>query len=115
MIKATSPPLPPSLPFFNRLHFQWWVPADRVSFLKPWGNSGLSGGYQQGSSGARGGGDYAPPRPMSMSMSPRLDETLGGGGARVNGSEPGGDDLTFLDGNQGGYDMDDGTLLGNSV
>lgn len=77
-----------------RLHFQWWVPAERFSFLKPWGDSPVPvGGSGLGEVG-RGGG-YAPPRPSAApptAAAPRPDYRVngsGGGGGGIGGGDGG--------------------------
>ncbi|CAM9427753.1 unnamed protein product [Ectocarpus sp. 4 AP-2014] len=52
-------------------HFQWWEPANRFSFLKPWGDAYGPVATGPGRSGAGFGApqpsSYAPPHPMAAS------------------------------------------------
>lgn len=54
---------------FSRWHFQWWEPATRFSFLKPWGDAYGPVATGPGRGGAGFGApqpsSYAPPRPMA--------------------------------------------------
>ncbi|CAM9836525.1 unnamed protein product [Scytosiphon promiscuus] len=84
-------------------HYRWWVPAERFSFLKPWGDSYSSVATGYGRGGGAGGGpqsnSYAPPRPTAAgaaavaAVAPRPAQQYGGSigeGGGVGGGVSGG-------------------------
>eukprot|EP00752_Nemacystus_decipiens_P004370 g3994.t1 len=84
-------------------HYRWWTPAERFSFLKPWGDSPGTIGGGRGLGGGGGYGGYAPPRPSAAppSAAPRQEYGSsfdgrsagggsGGGGGGGGGVQPGG-------------------------
>ncbi|CAM9384511.1 unnamed protein product [Hapterophycus canaliculatus] len=95
-------------------HYRWWVPAERFSFLKPWGDSysSVASGYGRG--GAPGAGpqhtSYAPPRPTAAAAvapaAPRPAQQYGGsigeGGRAVGVGVGVGDGVIGVGGGGGG-------------
>lgn len=82
----------------RRLHYRWWAPAERFSFLKPWGDGPVTDGAGRGGLGGHGGyGGYAPPRPSAAPQAaaatrPEYDSSFdgrdgsGGGGGGGGGA-----------------------------
>lgn len=88
--------------FRFRHHFQWWVPAERFTFLKPWGDYSPVGAQDQHQN-ARAS-SYAPPRPMAA----QPPAPVGGGYGGYGSSNGGNSGL-------GGYTDDRGIGSGGSL
>lgn len=106
----SRPPRPRHRHRHCRWHFQWWVPAERFQFLKPWGD------YSRASAEARNPprpSSYAPPRPTAQ---PAVPPPAGGAVGEewgINGDGGGSSEQTSFLEEDNGHGLDE--LLKESV